>query len=83
MGTTEAKANLNEARGKLKQKFARLMHDDQLFEEGRKEEMFGKHQTRLHQTEEELDKIMSSTEELDKLWLLYYNPDRNEPGSAL
>jgi uncharacterized protein YjbJ (UPF0337 family) len=58
--TDKAKVNLNEEKGKLKQKFARLMHDEQLFEEGRKEEMFGKHQTRLAKTKETLDNIMLS-----------------------
>lgn len=60
METAESKLNLNEEIGKLKQKFANLMDDDLLFEEGRREEMFGKHQVRLDETQEELNKIMST-----------------------
>jgi uncharacterized protein YjbJ (UPF0337 family) len=59
MTITQTQLNLNEEIGKLKQKFARLMDDDKLFEEGRKEEILGKHQVRLDHTEEELDKINS------------------------
>ena len=57
MDTTEAKGNLNEQKGKLKQKFAALVNNDQLFAEGKKEEMFGKLQARLGQTKEKLKKI--------------------------
>ncbi len=60
MYTSEAKINLYEEKGKLKQKFASLMNDDLLFDEGRNEELFGKYQVSLFQTEEELDKINSS-----------------------
>lgn len=60
MDTSELKVNLNEEKGKLKQKFASLTDDDLLHEEGRKEEMYGRHQARLSQTKEELDKILLS-----------------------
>jgi uncharacterized protein YjbJ (UPF0337 family) len=60
MGIAESKINLNEEKGRLKQKFAGLTDDGLLFEEGRKEEMLGKHQIRLDQTGDELDKIISS-----------------------
>jgi len=39
--TTELKGNWNEQKGKLKQKFAVLTDNDLMFEEGKKDEMFG------------------------------------------
>lgn len=60
MEPSVSKVNLDEEKGKLKQKFASLTDDDMLLEEGRKEEMYGKHQARLDQTEEELDNIITS-----------------------
>jgi uncharacterized protein YjbJ (UPF0337 family) len=60
MNTTEVKGNWNEQKGKLKQKFADLTDNDLLFEEGKKEEMYGKLQIKLGKTKEELHKIISS-----------------------
>ncbi|MBW8331569.1 MAG: CsbD family protein [Prolixibacteraceae bacterium] len=60
MNATEAKGNLTEQKGRLKQKFAGLVNNDQLFAEGKKEEMFGKHQAGLGQTKEKLKKITAS-----------------------
>lgn len=60
MDTGGSKKNLNEEKGKLKQKFASLTDNDQLFEEGQKEELFGKYEVRLYQTREDLQKIISS-----------------------
>jgi uncharacterized protein YjbJ (UPF0337 family) len=60
MNKTEVKGNWNEQKGKLKQKFAKLTDDDLMFEEGKKDEMFGKLQIKLGKTKEELHKIMTS-----------------------
>ena len=60
MNTKRIKANLNEAKGKLKQKFASLTDDDLLLEEGRKEEREGKNRALLFQTEDELNRILNS-----------------------
>lgn len=60
MNTTELKGNWKEQKGKLKQKFATLTDNDLLFEEGKKEEMLGKLQTKLGKTREELHKILSA-----------------------
>jgi len=60
MGTKQFKINLNEEKGKLKQKFASLTNDDLLLEEGRKEAREGKYNALLFQTEEELKKILTS-----------------------
>ena len=60
MNTTVVKGNWNEQKGKLKQKFAVLTDNDLMFEEGKKDEMFGKLQTKLGKTKEELHKIIES-----------------------
>lgn len=60
METSVLKAKLDVEKGKLKQKLASLTDDDLLHEEGRKEEISGKQQTLLFQTEEELNKILGS-----------------------
>jgi uncharacterized protein YjbJ (UPF0337 family) len=57
---SEIKGNWNEQKGKLKQKFAVLTDNDLMFEEGRKEEMFGKLQIKLGKTKEELHRIIAA-----------------------
>jgi uncharacterized protein YjbJ (UPF0337 family) len=59
MNTTELKGNWEQQKGKLKQKFATLTDNDLLFAEGKKEEMFGRLETKLGKTKEELHKIIS------------------------
>ena len=59
MNTTEVKGNWNEQKGKLKQKFAALTDNDLMFVEGKKDEMFGKLQSKLGKTKEELQKVMA------------------------
>jgi len=58
MNPTEAKGNWNEQKGKLKKKFAILTDNDLMYEEGKKDEMFGKLQIKLGKTKEELKKII-------------------------
>lgn len=58
MNKEELKGNWNEQKGKLKQKFAVLTDNDLMFEEGKKDEMFGILQAKLGKTKEELDKII-------------------------
>ena len=60
MNTTEVKGNWNEQKGKLKQKFAVLTDNDLMFDEGKKDEMFGKLQIKLGKSREELEKIIKS-----------------------
>jgi uncharacterized protein YjbJ (UPF0337 family) len=60
MNSTEIKGSWAEQKGKLKQKFAILMDNDLLFTEGKKEEMFGRIQSKLGKTKEELHKIIST-----------------------
>ena len=59
MNTTELKGNWDQQKGKLKQKFATLTDNDLLFTVGKKEEMFGRLETKLGKTKEELHKIIS------------------------
>ena len=59
MNSTEVKGTWNEKKGKLKQKFAFLTENDLMFEEGKKEEMYGKLQVKLGKTKEELYKIIN------------------------
>jgi uncharacterized protein YjbJ (UPF0337 family) len=58
MNTTEIKGGWNEQKGLLKQKFATLTDNDLLFEEGKKDEMYGRLQKKLGKTKEELHKII-------------------------
>lgn len=60
MDTTELKANWNEQKGRLKQKFAWLTDSDLLFEAGKKEEMMGRLQIKLGKTKEDLNKIIAA-----------------------
>jgi len=60
MNTTEVKGNWNEQKGKLKQKFATLTDDDLMFEEGKKDEMFGRLQIKLGKTKKELHEFIAS-----------------------
>jgi uncharacterized protein YjbJ (UPF0337 family) len=60
MNTTEVKGSWNEQKGKLKQKFAILLDNDLLFEDGKKDEMLGMLQIKLGKTKEELLKLIAS-----------------------
>jgi len=59
MNKTELKGNWNEQKGKLKQKYAFLTDNDLMFQEGKKDEMFGKLQIKLGKTKEELHKLIN------------------------
>jgi uncharacterized protein YjbJ (UPF0337 family) len=58
MNKTEIKGTWNQQKAKLKHKFAVLTDNDLMFEEGKKEEMFGKLQIKLGKTKDELHKII-------------------------
>jgi uncharacterized protein YjbJ (UPF0337 family) len=60
MNTTKIEGTWNEQKGKLKQKFAILTDNDLMFEEGKKDEMFGKLQIKLDKTKEEFQKLIDS-----------------------
>jgi uncharacterized protein YjbJ (UPF0337 family) len=57
---TELKGKWEEQKGKLKQKFASLIDNELMFEEGRKEEILGRLQIKLGKTKEELNKIIEA-----------------------
>jgi uncharacterized protein YjbJ (UPF0337 family) len=58
MNVTEIKGSWNEQKGKLKQRYAVLTDNDLLYEEGKREEMYGRLQEKLGKTKEELHKII-------------------------
>lgn len=55
----EFKGNWNEAKGKLKQKYAMLTDDDLLLIEGKFDELLGRLQVKLSKTKEQVEKIIS------------------------
>lgn len=57
---TELQENWKEQKGKLKQKFAALIDNDLLFEEGKKDELLGRLQLKLGKTKEEVKKLIES-----------------------
>ena len=59
MNKLNIKGNWNELAGKLKQKFANLTDDDLLFAKGKEKELWGRLQTKLGKTKEQLQKIIS------------------------
>ena len=56
MDKLEVKGNLNEWKGKLKQKYADLTEDDLLYEEGKDEEWWGKIQKKTGQAKDDVVK---------------------------
>ena len=48
------KGNLNEMKGKIKQKYANVTDDDLLYQEGKEEELYGRLQLKTGKTKEEL-----------------------------
>ena len=60
MNNLQIKGTWNEAKGKLKQKYAQLTDDDLLFVEGKEDELYGRLQNRLGRTKEEIIKELGS-----------------------
>ena len=58
MNTLEIKGDWNIAKGKLKQKWAKLTDDDLQFSEGKSEELFGQIQKRTGETREAVEKVV-------------------------
>lgn len=59
MNTTEFKGNWHELKGKLKKKFADLTDNDLLYDEGQEEELYGRLQTKLGKSKDELSKLFN------------------------
>ena len=60
MNSIEKNGNWHKSKGALKQKYAILTENDQLFREGEKQEVFGKYKINLGRTKEELNKIITN-----------------------
>jgi uncharacterized protein YjbJ (UPF0337 family) len=60
MNITSLQGTWNEQKGKLKQRYSVLTDNDLLYEEGRREEMYGRLQEKLGKTKEELHKIIQA-----------------------
>ncbi|HEY1172163.1 MAG TPA: CsbD family protein [Verrucomicrobiae bacterium] len=58
MSTLVVKGNWNIAKGKLKQKWAKLTDDDLRFVEGKEEELVGRIQKRTGETEDRVRKAL-------------------------
>lgn len=52
------KGTWNEAKGRLKQKYAQLTDDDLLYVEGKEDELYGRLQQRLGKSREEVQKML-------------------------
>jgi len=59
MNTTTIKGNWNEMKGKLKQNYADLTDDDLLYEEGKEDELYGRIQTRVGKSKDEVIKMIA------------------------
>lgn len=59
MNKLTLKGNWNEAKGKLKQKYAELTDDDLVFAEGKEDELVGRLQKRLGKTKDEVRKELA------------------------
>lgn len=60
MNVRELKGNWNEQKGKLKQRYSVLTDNDLLYEEGKREELYGRLQEKLGKSKEELHKIIQA-----------------------
>jgi uncharacterized protein YjbJ (UPF0337 family) len=60
MNKLQMKGTWNEAKGKLKQKYGTLTDDDLMFTEGKEDELYGRLQTRLGKTKEEIKKMIET-----------------------
>lgn len=58
MDTLEIKGNWNEAKGKLKQKYADLTDDDLTYVEGKEDELLGRIQKKTGETRDEIKKMI-------------------------
>ena len=59
MNTLEIKGNWNIAKGKLKQKYAKLTDDDLRFSDGKQDELVGRIQKRTGETKEAIEKAVN------------------------
>jgi uncharacterized protein YjbJ (UPF0337 family) len=55
MNTLKIRGNWNITKGRMKQKFAQLTHDDLQYREGQEDELLGRFQKRTRRTQKEFD----------------------------
>jgi uncharacterized protein YjbJ (UPF0337 family) len=60
MNKLQLKGTWNEVKGKLKQKYGELTDDDLLFTEGKEDELYGRLQTKLGKTKEEIREVIAN-----------------------
>jgi uncharacterized protein YjbJ (UPF0337 family) len=60
MTKLEFKGSWNEAKGKMKQKYAQLTDDDLAFAEGKEDELLGRLEQKLGKTKEDLRREIGS-----------------------
>lgn len=74
MNHKELPGSWNERKARLKQKFAAITNNDQMLEDGRKDEIFAKLQLKLGKTKEELNEIIDGLcEETDVTQVTRFN----------
>ena len=60
MNKLQLKGTWNEVKGKLKQKYGMLTDDDLIFTAGKEDELYGRLQSKLGKTKEEIRKVIES-----------------------
>lgn len=60
MAISRFRGNWNEAKGKLKQRFAHLTDDDLKYEEGKEDELLGRLESRLGKGRDEIKRLLDS-----------------------
>jgi uncharacterized protein YjbJ (UPF0337 family) len=59
MNELKFKGEWNELKGKLKQKYAQLTDDDLLYAKGKEDELLGRLQTKLGQSQDQVRKLLA------------------------
>lgn len=60
MNDLTIEGNWNQVKGKLKQKYSDLTDDDLAFQEGKEDELYGRLQTKLGKTKDEIKELVAS-----------------------
>jgi uncharacterized protein YjbJ (UPF0337 family) len=60
MNDLTVEGNWNKIKGKLKQKYSDLTDDDLTFQEGKEDELYGRLQSKLGKTKDEVKELVAS-----------------------
>jgi len=60
MNDLTIEGNWNKVKGKLKQKYSDLTDDDLTFQEGKEDELYGRLQSKLGKTKDEVKELVAS-----------------------